>query len=322
MNGRKIFNMEQEYYRKGGMGRNAINKVINKKVDDFTLALSKIGDIKDEDKETFREEIKNNLILSGGCIASMLLGEKVNDFDFYFLNKDIARKVINIYISKIKTNNDKIGDLYTEDTDTGIAVYVKSAGIISSDEGTNSEYEYFENSAPNALKTSNFLYKVSQSNKKDYELSFMTANAITLVGGVQLIIRFVGDPEYIHKRFDFTHAKNYWIKDRGVVLNPDALESILSKRLKYSGSMYPICSLLRIRKFIKRGWHVSAGEILKISYDISHLDLSDYDVLKDQLAGVDVAYFAEFINELIAEKNNGRDIDHIYICNLLDKVFG
>ena len=98
-----------------------------------------------------------------------------------------------------------------------------------------------------------------------------------------------------------------------------AMESTLSKELKYIGSLYPICSMFRLKKFIKRGWTITAGEMLKIAWDINKLDLSKIDILQDQLVGVDAAYFNQIINILKSESN--QSIDRTYIFELVNRVF-
>ena len=61
-----------------------INKVITNKVNEWLESI--------EDKK-LRYEIKDNIIVTGGCIASMLLKEKVNDYDIYFRDLKTTYKV-------------------------------------------------------------------------------------------------------------------------------------------------------------------------------------------------------------------------------------
>ena len=61
------------------MKTKTINSVICKKFDDWLSSV--------EDKSV-ADLIENNSIVTGGCIASMLLKEPVNDFDVYFTNKE------------------------------------------------------------------------------------------------------------------------------------------------------------------------------------------------------------------------------------------
>jgi hypothetical protein len=141
---------------------------------------------------------------------------------------------------------------------------------------------------------------------------------------VQLIIRFYGDAEQIHKNYDFVHCTNYWeSKSKTLVLHPEAIESILTKELKYQGSLYPICSVIRTRKFIQRGWYINAGQFLKMSFQISRLDLTDINILREQLTGVDALYFSKII-AICSEKMSKENLTSIstdYVCEVIDRLF-
>ena len=95
------------------------------------------------------------------------------------------------------------------------------------------------------------------------------------------------------------------------------MEATLTKELKYVGSRYPICSLFRLKKFIRRGWTITAGETLKIAWDINKLNLMDREILYDQLCGVDAAYF----HEIIAALKGVGDIERTYLFELINRVF-
>jgi hypothetical protein len=87
---------------------------------------------------------------------------------------------------------------------------------------------------------------------------------------LQIVLRFSGNVTQIHKTFDFVHATNYFTFEEGLVTNVAALESILTK---IPGIPYPLTSVIRMKKFIQRGWTVNAGEILKMLFQVSELDL-------------------------------------------------
>jgi hypothetical protein len=93
--------------------------------------------------------------------------------------------------------------------------------------------------------------------------------------------------------------------------------------LIYQGSFYPVTSIIRAKKFIKRGFNISAGEMLKIMFQISSLDLTDPNVLEEQLIGVDVAYFDLLITTLRNkfEKNPKFELSNNYFNKLIDKIF-
>lgn len=314
-----------------------------------------------------RADLKDQIIVTGGCIASMLLSEKVNDFDVYFRTPEIARRVADYYVAKwnetreakIKKRNEErkgpgrysvfvpvtIEDRRHDDIEQadspGFKLYVKSAGIIS-EQNDGEDYLYFEsvdpllsnsqadfidaavgnqpNEALDAAKQT--AQELETESKADYHPVFVSANAISLHGRVQLIFRFVGEPERIHDNYDFVHCTNYWTSWGGLTLQAPALEALLAKELRYVGSRYPVCSIFRARKFLDRGWTISAGQLFKIAHQVSKLDLSDYRVLEDQLIGVDTAYFSQVLSALRKGKDDGdHTVDETYLINLIDKVF-
>src|SRR5690606_18878685 len=120
--------------------------------------------------------------------------------------------------------------------------------------------------------------------KPKYRPVFLSSNAITLSNKLQLILRFYGEPDEIHKNYDFVHCTSYYDhKDKQLTLRPEALEAILTKELRYVGSLYPLCSIIRLRKFIARGWTINAGQILKMALQLSKMDLTKPEILQDQL---------------------------------------
>jgi hypothetical protein len=160
---------------------------------------------------------------------------------------------------------------------------------------------------------------------KKYRPVFFSSNAITLSNKVQIVVRFYGNPDEIHESYDFVHTKNYWTSWNNYISIPkDVYECVMNKTLKYTGSKYPICSLFRLRKFIKRGWNISAGEVVKISFQISELDLTDIDILEEQLIGVDSLYFMRLVDQLRLkkEKDPNWEITQNYVISIIDKVFG
>ena len=62
---------------------------------------------------------------------------------------------------------------------------------------------------------------------------------------------------------------------------------------------------------------------MKISFQISQLDLTNIEVLKDQLVGVDSTYFALVINDLVKmqEENEDFEINETVLCELINKIF-
>jgi len=296
-----------------GFKRKTIISILRNKMNHYLKAI--------EDEEV-RLLIKKNYIITGGAITSLLLGEEPNDYDIYFRDYDSAKKIAEYYVKKVQPANGKVTALVDprNTTNDRIRINIKSAGIIRGEDDKCEDYDYFETTDGSGV--SSYLNKKAVKGKGAYEIAMITSNAVSLTDSIQLIFRFVGSPAEIHKNYDFVHVTNYFTEDEGLVINPDALEAIMSKTLRYIGSRYPICSMFRTRKFINRGWTVNAGEMLKIAWDINGLDLKNKDVLYDQLIGVDVAYFQQLIGHLEEFQKTGKaDFGRDYFFELINKVF-
>lgn len=156
-----------------------------------------------------------------------------------------------------------------------------------------------------------------------YEPVFLSTNAISLTGGIQIVIRFYGEISDIHENYDFDHTKGGWDPKRDeLIIEKPVYEAVLNKTLIYSGSKYPLCSLFRLRKFIGRGWKINAGQMLRIGFQISDLNLSDIDTLEDQLIGVDSFYFSRLVHILRKKQESGELNDPKgYAMTLIERIF-
>lgn len=313
-----------------GMKAKTIRKALRAKIDEW---LDSIED------QAVRALAAKNTIVTGGSIASMLLGEKVNDFDLYFRDKATVVAVAKYYVGRFAPRK-KAGievPIFVEEEGDRVRIVVKSAGV-ASEQGSDKPYEYFEGSADG--EAGNYLGEVMadpseiQDTHDETEAAaleaadegakfrpvFLSTNAITLSHRLQIVLRFYGEPDEIHKNYDFTHCTNYWVAgDDKLTLRPEALESLLSRELRYVGSLYPVCSIIRLRKFVRRGWTVNAGQILKMIMQAAALDLTNHEVLRDQLTGVDAAYFCELITKL---KDNSPDkVNTAYLVEIIDRMF-
>jgi len=158
--------------------------------------------------DNIKKIIKEKTFITGGSIPSMILDEFVNDFDFYFQNKEDAEKV-KAYFS------------------------VKQLNI--------------------------------QTNK--FKVNLITDNAVNLSDKVQLVIKFNGSPDEVVKNFDWQHIKSYFIYPDTLVIPDDTYRLLVEKELVYTGSEYPLSSLMRVKKYIKKGWSVSNQTIVNIALD-------------------------------------------------------
>mgnify|MGYP006297902773 CR=1 FL=1 len=218
-----------------------IKSVLRKKMNSILESI-------DDDK--VRELMSANTIITGGSIASMLLQEKVNDFDLYFKDIETTEAVAKYYVKKFNENppvkykdDSEMARPFVKNDAGRIKIVVTSSGIASASDEGNKNYEYFEMSNPNAgdefvedVLNAAEDAKASESEGK-YRPVFMSSNAITLSNDVQIVIRFYGQPDQIHTNFDFEHCTCSWDSLTSELRLPEkALTCLLSRELIYRGS--------------------------------------------------------------------------------------
>lgn len=278
------------------MKKKTIDRVCRKKLNEWLETLPKELALK----------VKPNVILTGGSIASMLLGEDVNDYDVYIADRSVCAELARHYAGdrwRVFVLGDDIKPDVEEGEDDFLPIDIANDQIY------------------NFISSSGYMKFDLKENEK-YQVAYVTSNAITLTDSIQIVTRFTGVPEEIHKNYDFVHATNYFTFDSGVVTNLPALESLLSRELVYMGSRYPLCSIIRTRKFIKRRWSINAAQYLKMALQLNDLNLKNPVVLKEQLIGVDSAYFTWFLHAYERELAGGENnMNTQYLCALVDRIF-
>lgn len=288
----------------------------------------KIGDwVSSVDDEAIKDAISDNAIITGGAIVSLLQDEKPHDYDVYFRNEKALIQVAEYYVKKYtEFVKEKLDDKGVKPTvqrcywnksserwtvlkendkkrdDERVRIFVRSVGAVGVDyiphEETDAQYRRAMALIGDELKKST---KISVDDLPPYSPIFITNNAITLKNGVQIVLRFYGEPEEIHKNYDFVHCTSYWTSWNNVlVMPPRALEAIINKELYYIGSKYP---------------HV------KMILQLNALDLTNLHVFEEQLIGVDSAYFGAVINKVSTLREEGQKVDETYLINLINEVF-
>ncbi len=298
------------------MNKKNISAHLRKKVEDWLSSI--------EDK-VVKDLAERNTIVTGGCIASMLLGDKIHDYDIYFSDFETTIAVAKYYVNKFKELNPTLahGIRVNVIPEKRVTVSVQSGGI-ASEEGKGREAKLIMDSGNiedlNEQLEDKALSTPDEKDKPKYRPIFLSSNAITLSNFVQIIIRFYGEPDQIHENYDFVHCTNYWTSyNHRLVLQQDALDSLLAKELRYVGSKYPVCSIFRLRKFLKRGFYINAGQLLKICMQISKLDLENMETLREQLTGVDCTYFSELIDK--AKEKDPDKVDSAFLVEVIENMF-
>lgn len=319
-----------------GMKASTIKLVMDKKLNNWLKSIT---------DETVRKIASDNVIVTGGAVASMLQGDAPNDYDLYFKTKEAAKAVAEYYVKVfnianpivsapgVKTYQPVVREIKRVNCkgvlEDRIVVWMQSAGVAGEEQ---TEYKYFEGQPEfesdefvdslcrDPLETAEKMVENLNPKKAAYRPVFFSENAITLSDKIQIVIRFVGQPGDIHENYDYAHCMCWYdFSSKHLELKQEALESILSKTLVYRGSLYPLASVFRVRKFLARGWRITAGQLLKMCYQISNLDLNKTEVLKEQLIGVDQAYMTQLLSAL-KDCKDGK-IDATYLAKLVDEIF-
>jgi len=292
-----------------------IKKIISRKLEDWLMTI---------EDANLRKDVRENILVSGGCITSLFQGLPVNDYDVYIQDMDVLVRLSKYYCGanvldgrqKSKYIKDRFPDYdeenpYWLETDEPYApedlvrlLSLKENQVKLDIPSVGDKKELKLDDKGNLLK---------------YQVAFLSQNAISLTDDLQIVLRFNGNAKQIHKNFDFIHATNYFTFEEGLVTNIEALQCILTKSLKYQGSLYALTSIIRMKKFINRGWTINAGEVLKIMFQISELNLKDIQVLEEQLIGVDIAYFSLLIEVMKTVKP--EKITSAYLSEIIDRVF-
>lgn len=302
------------------MNKKNMSKALEAKMNDWLKHI--------EDDEIVKI-IKKNAIITGGALVSLLTGEEPNDYDVYFKTKEACYAVTEYYARKWNTmypikphvevrigKKDADGNITNKDR---ITCFIKSVGIAAEDNesGIDDISEPAYDGEPDVIED-------KEVEKPRYRPRYFSTNAISLSDKIQIVIRFHGPVEEIHKNYDYAHCMcSYDYKKNEVNLPEKALECIINKELYYMGSRYPLCSIIRSRKFITRGWHINAGQYLKMCLQLNELNLHDFETFKDQLAGVDSTYFASAIEGIEKRMQEDKDftVDNNYLFETINRIF-
>ncbi len=283
------------------MKARTIKAILSKKFDAFLASI---------DDPAVAKLVKRDTIITGGSIASMLLNEKVNDYDLYFTTRETTEAVARYYVGKFTPQHEGETVEVTAREDGGVTIAGQGLGPDLRFRMDRDDVE--DMGAQEGVDDA--------KNDGAYRILFLSPNAITLSDQIQIVIRFYGPAADIHANYDFVHCTNYWTsKDEELTLHHAALEALLTKELRYVGSKYPLCSIIRTRKFIRRGWQINAGQYLKMALQLNDLDLLDIPTLQDQLIGVDSSHFIALL-DAIKQKDDGK-LTAAYVIEIINRIF-
>lgn len=205
--------------------------------------------------QVLHSEVEKEMYIAGGCISSMLLNEPYSDYDVFFTTKETA-DAVRMYYCKQVTSFDRTMKVVGEEETNAI-----------------------------------FNGKVWMAKDETYEYGplVITENAITLKNKIQLITKFYGPPGDVVERFDFKHLRAWYSPyTDNLVVYDYVYKLLVNKMLVYTGSDYPINSMSRADKYIKKGWHSSPLMKVAMLLDVNQkVDLTNIPAVLKSAAGID-----------------------------------
>jgi len=101
------------------MNAKNISKALNAKMDDWIKNIADMG---------VREIIKENALITGGALVSLLSGEEPHDYDVYFKTRQSCEAVARYYADLWNGQGKKSVEIQTSD-DGRITAFVRSSGV-------------------------------------------------------------------------------------------------------------------------------------------------------------------------------------------------
>jgi hypothetical protein len=100
--------------------------------------------------------------------------------------------------------------------------------------------------------------------------------------------------------YDYQHCMGYYTGyDRRLVVSAATRQAIVTRTLRYRGSRYPMLSLLRLPKFIARGYTIDLGHLFQLVLEVAAGGLGDRSKVH-QLLGLLTEKDRRFVQVLAA----------------------
>lgn len=196
--------------------------------------------------------------IAGGAVRSVFASEPINDFDIFFPSKQNFNDCI-----------EKLGEIMENDKND------------SSTQSTHFKYNFTKTDAA---------YSYTTKEKQQF----------------QLIQAVFGSPSDILSSFDFTICMGAWIPNatlpytsKTFILDDLFLKHIAQHRLVFNANAnYPICSLWRALKYVKKGYKLPAVEAIKLALKINSIKIENREDFRKQLMGIDTMFLKELTDAL------------------------
>jgi hypothetical protein len=150
----------------------------------------------------------------------------------------------------------------------------------------------------------------------------MTANAVYLSYCIQLMTIFYGEPAWMVSNYDFHHCSGYYTAREGrLVVLEETRQAIAARSLRYRpGRTFPMLSVLRLPKFIARGYTIDLGQLFQLLAEVAAAGLGDREKVR-QLLGLLSEKDCRFTRALaVTESLPEGPVDNVALGAILNAI--
>jgi hypothetical protein len=216
--------------------------------------------------------IKFDIIVAGGFIRSFFSGKEINDIDIYLTDINMVGNHLN-YFENILLANDcdfayESDTAFTYRKGKRVLQFMKIANHLSEYENF---YRDFYRDQVGTTKINNTLLMTSLLS----EFDFTICQCGVVVNG-----------NSSNEQYNYTDNR---IVCSDILINIDFFRHLAGRILVYTNNTeYPLSSLKRMIKYIKRGYNICDENLILIANSISEMvDFSNEDKLNEHIIGMD-----------------------------------
>jgi hypothetical protein len=128
-----------------------------------------------------------------------------------------------------------------------------------------------------------------------------------------IYMKYFNDLEDVFSYFDFECCKaGFDFSNNDFVTSTDFWETISTKILTYTNSLYPIGALCRLTKYVKRGYNPDYASMLRLYRDLKNINIDDLEVLEDQIGGIygcNISLKGLTLDQIIEKIENASELE-------------
>lgn len=278
-----------------------INSVCSKKLE----VLTKVN--------SHRLPLLTSSFFAGGVITSIAKDEKIKDYDLFFTNTKTAVKILEYYLNFHAWGTHICLEFSKDEKNPNLF----RGKLISNNDAVTVE---------KFIEEFNKSFNKKSTNVESPSPQFLSNNAMMLNNGVQLIFRFVGEPDDVFSTFDYEHCKAYWrpcavgFKPGEVTFRGKSLESLAKNELIYTGNTrFVLAAISRLNKFITRGWTVAPSSLLAVASSASKICWTNEEQLREELLGI-YGIDPKVLEEIIKYSRTDKDLNLDKVIEMLGEV--